>query len=292
MIEVLVVAIGVLVAGAAVAFLIGRSRETAKAEQMAAALIQRAPPPAPGTVDFDSLRELPPPVARYFRHVLTDKQRMIRVAKLYQAGEVRTTTTAEKWSQFTASQLVVPPATGFLWNAKAGMPLAAHVRVLDSYIAGVGSGRVSLFSAFAIASEKGAPELNSGALHRYLAEAVWFPTALLPQSGVQWRSVDDHAARATRTHQGTTVSLEFRFNEVGEVTGMYSPGRFGKSRGGYKRKAWEGHFRSYHVQGGMRIPRYGEVGWYDNGTLHLVWKGHIVAAEYELEPSVTGLRRE
>jgi Family of unknown function (DUF6920) len=168
----LLVASGVIVVGAAVAVLIGQARETSKAEQMVATLIQSEPRPVSGTVDFDSFSELPPPVAHYFRHVLTDGQKLIRTAKMHQSGVLRTSTTTERWSSFTASQLAVPPATGFMWNAKVGMPLAAHVRVLDSYIAGVGSGRVSLLSAFAVASEAGAPELNSGALHRYLAEAA------------------------------------------------------------------------------------------------------------------------
>jgi hypothetical protein len=280
----LLVASGVIVVGAAVAVLIGQARETSKAEQMAATLLQSASRPVRGTVDFASLSELPPPVAHYFRHVLTDGQKLIRVAKMHQSGVLRTSTTTERWASFTASQLVVPPAPGFVWHAKISMPLAAHVRVLDSYIGGVGSGRVSPLSAFAVASAAGAPELNSGALHRYLAEVVWCPTALLPQSGVVWSPMNDHAAMATLTDRGTTVSLEFRFNEVGEVTGIYSPGRFGRFDGGYKRVPWEGHFRDYQIQAGMRIPLYGEVGWYNDGALQLVWKGNVLEAQYELEP--------
>ena len=80
-------------------------------------------------------------------------------------------------------------------------------------------GRVSLFSAFTLSSSANIPELNSGALHRYLAEAVWYPTALLPQAGVQWSPIDEHSALATLTDNGETVSLEFRFNDAGEVTG-------------------------------------------------------------------------
>lgn len=282
--KVLLMVGGAITAGATAAVLIGRARERAKAELMAARLIQSASERVHETVEFDSLAELPPPVARYFRHVLTDGQHFIRVAKLHQSGDLRINTTTQSWLSFTANQLVVPPATGFLWNAKVRLLAAAHVRVLDGYIAGVGSGRLSLLSAFSVASERGAPELNSGALHRYLAEAVWCPTALLPQSGVVWKSMDDHAAIATLTDKGTTVSVEFRFNEVGEVTGIYSPGRFGKFDDGYKQVAWEGHFRDYEVQGGMRVPRYGEVGWYDNGALQLVWKGNVLGAQYELEP--------
>lgn len=280
----LLIAVGAIIIGAIVAVLIGQARENSKVNRLVETLIQSVFRPVNGTVEFDSFSELPPPVARYFRHVLTDGQKLIRTTKMHQSGVLRTSTTTERWFSFTASQLVVPPATGFVWNAKVGMLLATHVRVLDSYSAGMASGRVSLLSAFAFASEAGTPELNSGALHRYLAEAVWYPTALLPQSGVMWSPINDHSAMATLTDRGTIVSLEFRFNEVGEVTGIYSPGRFGSFNDGYKQVPWEGHFRDYQLREGMRIPLYGEVGWYDDGTLQTVWKGGLIDVQYELCP--------
>jgi hypothetical protein len=274
---------GAVLVGAVVAVLILRAREASRALRMAAVLSGSASRPAGGAVDFASFSRLPPPVARYFRHVLTDGQGLIRTAGLEQSGVLRTGTGAARWLPFTANHLAVPTAVGFVWNARVKMPLAAHVRVLDSYTGGKGSARVTLLSAFAVATESGAPELNSGALHRYLAEAVWFPTALLPQSGVVWSPMDDRSALATLAHRGTTVSLEFRFNEAGEVSGVYSPGRFGKFHGEYAKAPWEGRFRDYRVRAGMRIPLYGEVGWHENSVLELVWKGHILDVRYELE---------
>jgi hypothetical protein len=164
------------------------------------------------------------------------------------------------------------------------MPLATHVRVLDNYIAGRGSGHVSLLSAFPVAAEAGTPELNAGALHRYLAEAVWYPTALLPQSGVEWSPIDNETAIAKLTNSGTSVSLEFRFNEAGEVAEIYTPRRFGRFDGEYRQLPWEGHFRDYQIRAGMRIPLYGEVGWYDGRMLQLVWKGNITETQYEFQP--------
>jgi hypothetical protein len=278
------IASGAVVIGAVIAVFIGQARANAKANELGETLLQSASRPVTGTVDFDSFSELPFPVARYFRHVLTDGQALIRTARMRQAGVLRTSATTERWSSFTARHLVVPPARGFVWNAKVAMPLATHVRVLDSYSAGVGAGRVSLLSAFVVASEAGVPALNAGALHRYLAEAVWCPTALLPQSGVVWTPIDERSALATLTDRGTTVSLEFRFNEVGEVMSIYSPGRFGRFDGGYRRMPWEGHFRAYHVRADMRVPIYGEVGWYVDDTLQIVWKGDLIDVRYDLGP--------
>lgn len=280
----LLIATGVVVAAVVVAVVIMQARENSRAEGFVARLIKSANPSVNGPVAFESFSDLPTPVARYFRHVLTDGQKMITSARIEQSGVLRTSHATDRWSPFTANQRVVPSTTGFLWDAKVALPLAMHVRVLDSYVAGVGYGRVSLLSAIAVASEAGRPELNSGALHRYLAEGVWFPTALLPQAGVVWTPIDEHSALATLTDHGISVSLEFRFNAIGEVTGVYSEGRFGNFGGEYRRTPWQGRFEDYQVQAGMRIPSYGEVGWYDNDVLHMVWKGRVVAVDYELVP--------
>ena len=278
----ILVALGVIAIGTIIAVLFGRTRETAKADRIANTLVGSVSGSFAGVVDFDSFSDLPPPVARYFKHVLLDDQILIGIARMHQSGMLRTNMKNDTWSSFTAHQIVVPPAAGFIWNAKVGMRLGAHVRVLDSYYAGEGAGRVTILSAFVVASDAGNPELNSGALHRYLAEAVWYPTALLPQSGVVWNPIDDRSATAILTDSGITVSLEFRFNEADEVVAIYSPGRFGRFDEEYKQVPWEGHFRDYQIRQGMRIPLYGEVGWYEDETLNLVWKGNLLDVQYQL----------
>lgn len=75
------------------------------------------------------------------------------------------------------------------------LPLV-HVRIRDTYADGVGTGRVQVLSAMTLACDSYRPELNSASVHRYLAEAVWYPTALLPCAGVPWRAIDDPTAQA------------------------------------------------------------------------------------------------
>ena len=130
-----------------------------------------------------------------------------------------------------------------------------------------------------MASESGGHELNSGSLHRYLAEGVWYPTALLPPS-VVWSSIDGGAAQATLKDRGTIVALEFRFNDMGEVTSIYAPRRFGRFDGGYMQVPWEVHIRDYEVRSGVRVPTYGEVGWYEDGVCETVWKGNLADVDY------------
>lgn len=241
-------------------------------------LLQSQPLAAALPVGFAELATLPAPVAHYLRHVLRDGQPRLRVVQLTQHGELRTDLRSRHWLPFQAQQLVTPLTPGFLWDACIQLPALLHLRIRDAYFHGSGSGQISLLSAFTIGSDDARPELNAGALHRYLAEAVWYPTALLPSSALHWDSIGPNKARATLTDSGVTVSLEFWFNEAGEVTGIYAPDRWSTFAGNYRQRPWEGHFRNYQEQDGMLVPKEGEVGWYEAGIWQVVWKGHVDGA--------------
>jgi hypothetical protein len=236
---------------------------------------------APARVDFATLERVPPPVERYLRRVLRDGQPVIAVARFDQAGELRTDPGSSRWLRFKARQLAAPLAPGFVWDARVRLSLL-HVRVHDAYVHGVGSGWVSFLSAIVLGGDSGRPELNSGALHRYLAEAVWYPTALLPSHALRWSPISNTKALATLEDRGISVSLEFWFNDSDEVAGIYSSGRWGRFAGQYRQVPWEGHFREYQRNAGMLVPSPGEVGWYVGGKWQGVWKGNLVKAVYEL----------
>ncbi len=270
-----------LLALLAAGVLAGQVRER-RARQRLLSALRDGGSRAPAAVSADSLGALPVPVSRYLRLALHDAPAVITRAELLQSGVLRESPTARRWAKFSARHSIVPPSPGFVWDARVELPLGAHVRVLDGYVGGSGSGRVSLLSTLKIAEAAGRPELDAGALHRYLAESVWFPSALLPQSGVTWTPLDDRRALASLTDGPTTVTLEFRFNGAGEVAGIYTPARWASSGGGYRELPWEGHFRDYREHCGIRIPFYGEVGWWIDGWLELVWKGELRGAAYEL----------
>jgi uncharacterized protein DUF6544 len=250
-----------------------RSALTADTERLIRAGAAHA---ARSAIGEQALAGLPPPVARYLRLALP-VEKAIQQVRITQTGTLRTDATAERWMAFEAEHLVVPAAIAFLWNARVQVAPLLHVRVRDSLIEAFGSGQVSLMSAFTVSAATGGLEMNSGSLHRYLAEAVWYPSALLPSSQLQWTPIDAMTALATLTNDGVSVSLEFRFAHSGEVTGIYTPARWGTFAGGYKQVPWEGHFREYRRRDDILVPTHAEVGWYIDGEWRAVWKGTVTA---------------
>ena len=183
--------------------------------------------------------------------------------------------------RFSAKQRVWPPTAAFTWDARVRVAPLVHVAVRDAYAEGVGSGRVRLWSVLPLGGACGGEAMNAGSLHRYLAEAVWYPSALWPGPPLRWSPIDERKALATLTDHGTTVSLEFRFDDASDVAGIYTPGRWGKFADGYRQVPWEGHFRAYGERDGVRGPTEAEVGWYETGAWECAFKGRLKDARYE-----------
>lgn len=233
--------------------------------------------PAPATFGRDCLDSLPAPVARYFRRALTDGQSIVTRAQIEQQGEFRV---GESWSPFRAAQVFTTAPVGFVWDARIAVSPLMPVLVRDAYIAGSGSMRAQMLGLYSLANQSGRHELNAGALQRFLAEAVWFPTALLPGSNVSWLPIDDQAARATLVDGQTTVSLEFRFNQDGDVVEVFAPDRFAENHGRYEPKPWIVRCEDFETHAGMRIPVRCEVAWVGANGPEPYWRGRVIEARY------------
>jgi hypothetical protein len=276
---IILAAFSVVVAALAGALWFGSRRQQRALSAQIDRLVQaRSAPDVTIRTHDSSVDGLPPPVARYLRLALRTR-RHLREIRLRQIGTLRTDVNSERWMPFEAEHVVVPRATGFVWDARVQVAPLVHVRVRDALVEGKGSGQVSLFSAFTVSAAADTPEMNSGSLHRYLAEAVWYPTALLPSSQLKWSEIDATRALATLTSHAVTVSLEFRFAETGDVTGIYTPGRWATFPEGYRQVPWEGHFRDYRERDGVVVPSEGDVGWHVGDQWRVVWKGSISGFE-------------
>lgn len=238
-----------------------------------------APGGTAGTFTRDQLAGLPAPVVRYFEFALTPGQPLLRTARIEHKGDFRGALD-QPWSPFTSVQHVSADPPGFVWDAKIRMSPLLTVRVRDSYLQGVGSMQASVAGVIPVLNAWGRTDLASGALHRYLAESVWLPAALLPRPGLTWEPLDGNSARATLTDFGVSVSLDFRFNDKGEIVSVYTPARYRDVNGKGGPTPWEGQFQSYNQVDGIMVPREGKVTWIlPEGRLPY-WRGSLSGIRY------------
>lgn len=211
--------------------------------------------------DLRELDGLPAPVQRYFRTVLTPGQPMVTAASIALSGRFNLSPTREQWKPFTSQQRILTHRPGFLWDARVLVLPGVVVRVVDSYIAGEGRLRAALLGLFTVADAHGGDELARGEFMRYLAEAAWYPTALLPSQGVQWTAVDEASAQATIVDGPLALSLLFRFNAAGLIESFRAEARGAGAGQQMRMLPWEGRWSDYRERDGMRIPLTGEVAW-------------------------------
>lgn len=269
----------VAVAAAAVGSLVW-SRGTARAIARLTESATRGPRPAPpAQLRFapQQLVGLPAPVIRYFNFALTPGQRLVRRAEIRHAGDFAMR--PGNWIRFTSTERFVVHPPGFLWDAAMRMAGFIPVRVHDGYVAGEGALHAAVLGLVPVADQHGTPEMAEGELLRYLGEAAWFPTALLPSGGVRWEAIDDSTARAVLEDGAVRVSMDVRFGASGEITQVSAqrPRTIGRAT---MRTPWTGRFGDYERIEGMRVPMTGEVGWSMPGGLSLYWRARIVGATY------------
>ena len=270
---------------AAAALAYGAARWKARTRELRDRLEAERADAGPGVFDSAEIggEGLPDPVRRYSRAVLTPGQPMVAAADIAHEGRFSTNDAGPpQWRPFTSTQRVIMRRAGFDWNARIQMAPGLSVLVHDAYVAGEGVLHAELMGLVAVADMRGTPEIARGELLRFLAEAVWYPTRLLPGQGVRWEAIDDATARVTLADDGVEVSLDFRFDEDGLVRSVYAPARHRTVRGGaLVETPWEGWFGAYAWRGGMRIPLVGEVAWVLPEGRRSYWRGRVTRVVYE-----------
>jgi len=233
---------------------------------------------APSTFDPSRLACLPAPVARYLAFALSPGQRIIARAHLRSSGTFAAKPNA--WAVFTAEQEVRTEPPEFVWHARIAMLPLIPVRVRDRYVGGEGSMRAAVAGLVPIVNQHGTPEMAAASLQRFLAEAAWYPTVLLPGEALSWSAIDDRTARVMLTDGPTTVSLDVTFGSAGEIETV-STMRYRDVKGTPVLTPWVGHHGDYQRLNGMMIPTSGEVAWVLPTGREPYWRGRLVSAMFD-----------
>jgi len=158
-----------------------------------------------------------------------------------------------------------------------GLPLHVH----DAYVAGEGVRHAPLLGAVALADLRGGGDIAQGELMRFLAEATWDPTALLPSQGVRWKGIDDRSALVTLADGSVSVALRFTFHPDGPVDTVFAEARARTVGGMLVPTPWRGHFCNYEDRGGVHVPIDGEVAWLLPAGPKPYWRGHMTEIAFQ-----------
>ena len=267
-----VLALGVA-GGLAVATRVGRRRFDDRIRTQAGELIAAAQRPVP-RFDPTALAALPAPIQRHIERALPAGQRPIERGRLRQRGEFRL---GSAWHPLTATQWFTTRPPGFVWDATIDLAPLLPVRVLDAYQDGEGRLVARLRSTLPLAAVGPSPGLNEGELVRYLAEAVWYPTALLPGGGVTWESIDDSSARATLVDGEVSASVVFHVgpdDRIDRVTAQR-----------YRQETddvapWVGTYDAYDSYEGIEIPTQAAVAWRGADGDQPYWRATVEPEAY------------
>ena len=170
---------------------------------------------------YDAARDLdglPRPVQRFFEAALADGSPLVATVSLAHRGTFNLAADGpDRWIPFTSTQRVTTGRPGFVWDARMAMAPGLAVRVHDAYVAGEGVLHPAVLGLFSLTDLRGASPEPGGVAHgefmRFVAEAAWYPTALLPRQGARWTAVDEHAARVGPCGwRPSTSSLLIRFD--------------------------------------------------------------------------------
>lgn len=284
-VRILIASIVLVVAAVVVALIFGERSWNSGTDAMRARLEAARLPKAPAVYDAAETDTLPAPVRRFFRSALTEGWPLVAAAFFEHEGTFNMSETGESWKRFTSTQRVVIDRPGFDWDARIEMFPGIAALVHDAYIAGEGVLFGKIAGLITVIDMPRDRELARGELMRWLAEAAWYPTALLPSSGVRWTAVDDSTADATMGDGGIELTLRFRFGPDGLIESVHADSRGHTSPDGtVEQLPWEGRWTDWERRGGMVIPTRGEVGWVFPDGYRPYWRGRIVRIEYEFTP--------
>jgi hypothetical protein len=208
-------------------------------------------------VTEEMVARLPEPVQRYMRFAGVIGTAIPETVRLTQTGRIRADAESG-WMNFTATEVYSTSPPAFVWKVSLPserMPLAIG---RDLYLGGRGGIEIRFAALAPLAAAEG-PEIDQGALMRFLNEMTWFPAAFLGPH-VSWRGIDGDSAEVTLTDRGRSVSAVMTFAADGRPTG-FTAERYRMVGGGYELDTWSTPFTSFGEFNGVTVPVAGTGVW-------------------------------
>ncbi len=178
--------------------------------------ISRAERKPYGAKDFSSL---PEGAKEYLMRAMPRQGVRIQGVRMKERGEIRVHDEAS-WKPFSAVQYVSTNPPQLIWSGQAEHWPLTPVSILTTYMGGR-DGTEAYFWGLLSAFENRGLEMKAYLMVRWLGEAVWYPTALLPGDHISWETVPSKQPEVRQAR------VRFRDGEMA-VSGIFT---FMKSSG-------------------------------------------------------------
>ncbi|MCK5344750.1 MAG: hypothetical protein KAR20_15155, partial [Candidatus Heimdallarchaeota archaeon] len=212
----------------------------------------------------EQLNDLPYPVANWLNLSGIIGKEKIHTVWLSQNIRMKMKPGQKEWNEAVAEQYFSVENPAFIWKVQMNMAPLIKITGRDKFVDGKGEMLIKLFSSLNIANEKG-EKMDEGALQRFLAEIVWFPSAALSQY-ITWEAIDSLSAKAIMNYKGTTGSGTLYFNELGDFV-KFSTIRYKDNEADAQRYEWLVTVKEHSMMSGIKIPTKIEVTWMlENGN--------------------------
>jgi hypothetical protein len=261
----------------AVVLAAAHARFVHRVEAEARTLLTAASPPEEKVIGLGELEPLPAPVRRWLERSGVVGRPRATTVRLRQRGELRTKPDGG-WMPARAEQYFSLDPPAFLWRVDATMMRLIPIAGRDEYAGGHGRMLIKAGSLVNVV-DAGDAKIAEGALLRYLAEIIWFPSAALARD-VAWQAIDAAHARATLRDGGLNVSAVFTFDAQGRVV------RFDASRylgGGPDARLtpWFATCSAWRTFEGVEVPAKGEVGWALAAGPFISFRWEVVEVQFD-----------
>lgn len=216
---------------------------------------------APPLYDPAMVATLPEVAQRYFARAITPGTPLHRVVSLEMQGDFIMN---GKALPMQASQVLAPPARGFVWQAQIGSGLMAFAGS-DGYAR---SSEVEeswtkfwLHGLVPLARIGGTKDHARAAATRVMLESVWTPAALLPQFGARWEQTGPDSAEVHFAETPDLPPMQIKLDAQGNLTEVWAM-RWSDANPDktYRLQPFGGRMLEMGVFGGFTVPVRVELG--------------------------------
>lgn len=176
----------------------------------------------------------------------------IKSVYLKQKAFVKMSPEQVQWKSAVAEQYFTTQSPSFVWTLRSKIFPLVEVVERDKFQDGKGEMLIKILSIFPVSEYKNNEKINIVTIQRYLAEIVWFPSAVISPY-IKWESINDSSAKATITYKGITSSGIFFFDLSGCFK-KFSAMRFMSGEEDAQLKEWIIEVKETEVRNGIKIP--------------------------------------